>query len=164
MPVTDVEQDLDNLTLTIIADFAAPVSRIWEIYADPRQLEKIWGPPTYPATFIDHDLKPGGRTTYFMTGPDGERYAGYWLITAVDELSSFSFDDGFADLDFNPNPDLPVSKNVYTFIEHHGGTRVTYRSTFESVEALQKVVDMGAIEGASSAINQIDHLVTTCAK
>ena len=76
MPVTDVQQDLDNLTLTITADFAAPVERIWQVYADPRQLEKVWGPPTYPATVVDHDLTPGGRMTYFMTGPDGDKHAG----------------------------------------------------------------------------------------
>ena len=52
---------------------------------DPRQLERWWGPPTYPATVVDHDLTPGGRTTYFMTGPDGDKHAGYWQITAVDE-------------------------------------------------------------------------------
>ena len=57
MPVTDVQHDLDNLTLTITAEFAAPVERIWQVYADPRQLEKVWGPPTYPATVVDHDLR-----------------------------------------------------------------------------------------------------------
>jgi uncharacterized protein YndB with AHSA1/START domain len=43
MPVTDVRHDPDNLTLTITAEFAAPVERIWQVYADPRQLEKVWG-------------------------------------------------------------------------------------------------------------------------
>jgi uncharacterized protein YndB with AHSA1/START domain len=161
MPVTNVQQDLDNLTLTITADFAAPVTRIWQVYEDPRQLEKVWGPPTYPATVVDHDLTPGGRTTYFMTGPDGEKFAGYWQITTVDEPTSFSFDDGFADLDFNSNPELPVSKNVFTFTERDGGTRATYVSTYESAEALQQVLDMGVIEGASSAINQIDELIAS---
>ncbi|ORA11605.1 SRPBCC family protein [Mycobacterium asiaticum] len=159
MPVTDVQHDLENLTLTIIADFAAPVQRVWQVYADPRQLEKVWGPPSHPATVVDHDLRPGGRMTYFMTGPEGEKYAGYWNITDVDEPRSFSFDDGFADEDFNPNPDLPVSTNVYTFAEHDGGTRATFVSTFSSAEALQQVLDMGVIEGATSAINQIDDLI-----
>ncbi|OBJ85251.1 SRPBCC family protein [Mycobacterium asiaticum] len=159
MPVTNVQHDLENLTLTIIADFAAPVQRVWQVYADPRQLEKVWGPPSHPATVVDHDLRPGGRMTYFMTGPEGEKYAGYWNITAVDEPRSFSFDDGFADEDFNPNPDLPVSTNVYTFAEHDGGTRATFVSTFSSAEALQQVLDMGVIEGATSAINQIDDLI-----
>lgn len=161
MPVTDVRHDPDKLSLTITAEFAAPVTRIWQVYADPRQLEKIWGPPTFPATMVDHELKPGTRTTYYMTGPEGEKYAGYWDITAVDEPRSFSFLDGFADLDFTPKPELPVAENMYTFAEHNGGTRVTYVSTYSSAEALQQILDMGAVEGASSAIDQIDELVAT---
>lgn len=161
MPVTDVQQDLDNLTLTITADFAAPVQRIWQVYADPRQLEKVWGPPEYPATFVDHDLSPGGRMTYYMTGPHGEKYAGYWQITAVEEPTSFSFDDGFADEDFTPNAEMPVSKNVYTFAEHDGHTRATFVSTYESAAALQQVLDMGVVEGSTEAINQIDDLVAS---
>lgn len=159
MPVTDIHKDIDNLTLTITADFAAPVERIWQIYSDPRQLEKVWGPPEYPATFVDHDLSPGGRTTYFMTGPEGEKYPGYWQISAVDEPRSFAFFDGFADQEFRPDPDLPVSTNVYSFTENGSGTRATYVSTYDSAEALGKVVDMGIIEGTSSALAQIDALV-----
>ncbi len=160
MPVTDVKPDLDTRTLTITAEFAAPVQRIWQIYADPRQLEKI-GPPTHPATIVEHDLTPGGRVNYFMTSPEGEKFAGYWNVTAVDEPRTFSFDDGFADLDFNPNPDMPVSTNVYTFTEHDGRTRATYVSTYDTAEGLQKVLDMGVIDGATAAINQIDQLVAT---
>ena len=159
MPVIDVQQDLENRTLTIIAEFAAPVERVWQVYADPRQLEKIWGPPEFPATVVDHDLRPGGRVTYYMTGPDGDKHAGYWQVTAVDEPNSFSFEDGFADLDFNPNTDLPVSKSVFTFTEQPGGTRSTFVSTYASAEALQKVLDMGMVEGATSAFNQIDGLL-----
>ena len=83
------------------------------------------------------------------------------VITAVDEPRSFEFDDGFADMDFNPNPDMPKARNVFTFAEHEGGTRATYVSTYASAEALQTVLDMGVIEGASSAINQIDGLVAS---
>lgn len=161
MPVTDVKHDPDALTLTITADFAAPVARIWQIYADPRQLEQVWGPPSHPATVVDHNLVPGGRVTYFMTGPGGEKYAGYWEITAVDEPTSFAFLDGFADADLRPNPDMPVSENTYTFTEHDGGTRAVYLSKFASAEGLQQVLDMGVVEGSTSAINQIDELLSS---
>src|SRR5262245_29757809 len=159
MPVTDVHHDLDNLTLTITAQFAAPVERVWQIYADPRQLEQVWGPPTYPATFVDHDLTPGGRVTYYMTGPSGDKHAGYWVVTAVEEPHHLSFDDGFADLDFNPDPRLPLSHNDYRFAAHDGGTRAVYQSTFDSAEALQKALDMGAEEGSTLAVGQIDDLL-----
>ncbi len=161
MPVTEVTPDIDSRTLTIVADFAAPVERVWQVYADPRQLEKVWGPPTYPATVVDHDLRPGGRMTYYMTSPEGEKFAGYWSITAVDEPRSIEFEDGFADLEFTPNPDLPVSTNVYRFTEHDGGTRATYVSTYATAEGLQKVLDMGVVEGATGAINQIDDLLAS---
>jgi uncharacterized protein YndB with AHSA1/START domain len=159
MPVTDVQHDKDNLTLTIVADFAAPVERIWEVYADARQLERVFGPPTYPATFVDHELKPGSRSTYFMTSPEGERFAGVWDLETVEEPTGFTFEDAFADEDFNVKADLPMSKNSYAFAAHGDGTRATYISTFASADDLQKVLDMGVVEGATSAINQLDDLV-----
>jgi uncharacterized protein YndB with AHSA1/START domain len=162
MPVTDVTHDLDTRTIRITAEFAATVERVWQVYADPRQLEQVFGPPTYPATFVEHDLTPGGQARYYMTSPEGEKYYGWWRITDVDEPRSFAFEDGFAaDDSFAPVEDLPVSKNVYAFEAVDGGTRATFVSTYESAEALQKVLDMGVIEGASSAINQIDALVAT---
>jgi len=160
MPVKDITHDLDTLTLTIVAEFAAPPKRIWEVYADPRQLERVWGPPGYPATFVDHDLTPGGRMNYFMTSPEGEKYYGYWEIVEVDEPRSFTYDDGFAlDETFAKNPDMPVNRTVSTFEEHEGGTRATFVGTYGSPEALRKVLDMGVVEGATAALNQIDDLV-----
>ena len=159
MPVTDIRHDLESLTLTITAEFAAPVQRIWDIYADPRQLEKVWGPPEYPATVVDHELAPGGRVTYFMTGPEGERFHGYWTVLETDEPSSFSYEDGFAHEDFTPNTELPVSTCVSTFEATATGTRATYATSYASREALQTVLDMGVEEGSRDSIDQIDDLV-----
>ncbi|GGK55850.1 SRPBCC family protein [Ornithinimicrobium pekingense] len=156
MPVTAFTTDPDTLTLTITAQFAAPVERVWELYADPRQLEQVWGPPGYPATFVEHDLSAGGRMTYYMTAPDGERYGGWWQISEVDAPRRFTFEDGFADPDLRPLADMPVSHNVYSFEPADGGTRAVFTSTYSSAEALQQVLDMGVEEGATSAINQID--------
>ncbi len=83
MPVTNVTPHPDNLALTITAEFAAPVERVWQIYADPRQLEKVWGPPTYPATIHTHELVVGGRMNYVMTGPEGDQHVFLFSITAV---------------------------------------------------------------------------------
>lgn len=122
MPVTDVTHDLESCTLTITAEFAAPADRVWEVYADPRRLERVWGPPTYPATVVDHELAPGGRMNYYMTSPEGEKYFGFWDISEVNEPKGFSFEDGFAlDETFAPNPDLPVSRNTFSFMEADGG-------------------------------------------
>ncbi|MEX0953522.1 MAG: SRPBCC domain-containing protein [Nitriliruptoraceae bacterium] len=159
MSVTSVDKDLDNLTLTLIADLDAPVERVWELWADPRQLEKWWGPPTHPATVEDHDLSPGGRVSYFMTAPDGERYHGWWRITAATPPTSLEFVDGFADEHGNPVGDLPESTAHVLLSEHHGGTRMELRSTFATREQMQSVLDMGVVEGLSSAVGQMDALL-----
>jgi uncharacterized protein YndB with AHSA1/START domain len=162
MPVTDVTHDLDALTLTITADFAAPVERVWEVYADPRQLERVWGPPGFPATFVDHDLVPGGRMNYYMTSPEGEKYYAYWDVTGVDRPKGFTFRDGFAlDETFAPNTEMPESSQVFDFTEVDGATRATFVATYASAEALQQVLDMGAVEGSTLAINQIDELLAS---
>jgi uncharacterized protein YndB with AHSA1/START domain len=160
MPVTDVNQDLDARTLTITAEFAAPVERVWEVYADPRQLERVWGPPTHPATFVDHDLRPGGRMNYYMTSPEGEKYYGYWTVTDVSAPSGFAFRDGFAvDESFAPDTSLPESDNSYGFTAVDGGTRATFVATYATTEALEQVLAMGMVEGATLAMNQIDDLL-----
>lgn len=159
MPVTNVTHDIDSRTLTITAEFAAPAARIWQLYADPRQLEKIWGPPTYPATVVEHDFTPGGRVTYYMTSPEGEKFGGYWVFKTIDEPNGFTFEDGFADDDFRPIESMPVSTNTYAFEERDGHTVATYVSAYDTAEALEKVLKMGIVEGASGAINQIDTLV-----
>lgn len=163
MPVIEFTKDIDTRTLTIRASFAAPVERVWALYADPRQLERVWGPPTYPATFVDHDLTVGSRSTYYMTSPEGDRFAGWWLITGVDEPHSFSFDDGFAHADFTPNEDLPVSHNRYAFTADGAGTLATFTSVFDTAEGLAQVLEMGMEEGATLAINQIDGFLAAAA-
>lgn len=159
MPVTDVTPDIDNRTLTITAEFAAPIERVWEVYADAAQLQQVFGPPGYPATFDRHELTPGGRSHYYMTGPEGEKYHGVWQLNEVDEPNSFTFTDAFADENYQANPDMPVSENSYTFTSTPNGTRAVYVSTYASAEGLQQVLEMGVVEGASLAINQIDTLL-----
>ncbi|MGA8047043.1 MAG: SRPBCC domain-containing protein [Dermatophilaceae bacterium] len=159
MPVTDIAKDIEARTIVITAEFAAPVERVWEIYADPRQLERVWGPPTHPATFVDHDLTPGATSRYYMTGPDGSKFGGWWRIASVDEPHGFSFDDGFADADLNPVDTMPVSHSVFTFESIESGTRAMYTSTYDTAEGLQQVLDMGVEEGATLAINQIDDVL-----
>jgi uncharacterized protein YndB with AHSA1/START domain len=159
MPVTNITKDLDARTLVITASFAAPVERVWQVYADPRQLERIWGPPTYPATVTEHSLTPGGRVHYFMTGPEGDRFYGGWNVLTVDEPRRFTIEDFFADENFTPSADLPVSHGVFTFDPDEAGTVATFTVTYPTSEALQQVLDMGMEEGTREAMGQIDALL-----
>jgi uncharacterized protein YndB with AHSA1/START domain len=160
MTVTDVRKDQDALRMTITAEFDASPQRVWQLWADPRQLERWWGPPTYPATFTAHDFRPGGRVAYHMTGPEGDQPRGYWEIIEVDAPHSLVFRDGFADDDGQPNPDLPVTTAHVTIEDAGGGrTRMSIQSVFPDTEAMEKVLALGAEEGLKQAVEQIDALL-----
>ncbi|MFI8190260.1 SRPBCC domain-containing protein [Streptomyces sp. NPDC085946] len=160
MTVTSLDKDVDNLTLTLIAEFSAPVERVWQLWADPRKLERWWGPPTYPATVEEHDLTPGGEVAYFMTSPEGEKYRGWWRITSVDPPTSLEFVDGFADQEGKPNPAMPTTTARVRLTEHEGGTRMELRSVFDSREQMEQLADMGMAEGLREAVGQMDALLT----
>ena len=159
MTVTSTDKDFDNLAITLVADFEAPIERVWDLWADPRKLERWWGPPTYPATFEKHDLSPGGEVTYFMTGPEGDTHRGWWRVTSVDAPTSLEFTDGFADDEGEPKEDMPITAVQIRLLDHDGGTRMEIRSTFDSREQMQELVDMGAVEGLQQSVGQMDALL-----
>jgi uncharacterized protein YndB with AHSA1/START domain len=159
MSVTSVDTDYDSLTTTMVADFDAPIDDVWQLWADPRKLERWWGPPTYPATFEEHDLSPGGEVTYFMTGPEGERPRGWWRVTSVDPPGSLRFTDGFANDDGTPNEEMPVVEVHVRLSQRGDGTRMEIRSTFESREEMDKLIKMGMIEGLQQSVGQMDALL-----
>ena len=161
MPVTDVQKDLDALMMTITAEFDASAERLWQIWSDPRQLERWWGPPSHPATVTDHDLSPGGRVAYYMTSPEGQQYHGWWKVEEVEPPTRLRFEDGFADDQGNPNPELPTSVATVTLSESDGRTTMAIESRFSSREQMEQTIEMGAEQGMKEALGQIDALLAS---
>jgi uncharacterized protein YndB with AHSA1/START domain len=164
MTVLSLDRDTEALTMTFVTQLDADVERVWQIWADPRQLERWWGPPTYPATFERHDLVPGGESRYFMTGPEGDKARGWFRITAVDAPSRLEFDDGFSGEDGEPDPSLKPAHVVVTLEPADGGTRMTITNNFDSAEQLEQMIAMGMEEGMREALGQVDELLLANAR
>jgi uncharacterized protein YndB with AHSA1/START domain len=161
MSVISVEKNLDDLSVTLTAHFEAPIDQVWELWSNPRKLERWWGPPGYPATFEEHDLSPGGEVSYGMTGPDGAEHRGMWQVSAVDSPATLEFADVHIDSDGAPVPDLPVVRVRVRLSKREGGTRMEMRSEFDSREDLEKWLGTGTLEGLRQAVAQMDALLTT---
>ncbi len=160
MTVTTVRKDPQALTMTLEAEFDASAERVWQLWADPRQLDRWWGPPSYPATFTKHDLAPGSRVIYHMTGPEGDQPTGYWDIVEADAPHRLVFRDGFANADGTPNNDMPVGEARVTIAAiGDGRTRMAIESIFPSAEAMEQVLAMGMEEGLTQAVGQIDAIL-----
>jgi uncharacterized protein YndB with AHSA1/START domain len=160
MTVTAVRKDIEGLTMTLDAEFDAPPARIWQLWADPRQLERWWGPPTYPATVTSHDLRVGGRVEYHMTGPEGDQPHGYWEILEADAPNRLVFVDGFANADGTSNSDMPLNEARVTITDIGGGrTRMSIESVFPDTAAMEQVLAMGMEQGLTQAVGQIDAIL-----
>lgn len=155
----DATHDTANLTMTVVAQLDATPERVWQLWADPRQLERWWGPPTYPATFTQHDLVVGSTTAYHMTSPEGDTMPGWWVITAVDEPRSLELRDGFAEGDGTPDETMPITSMRMTLEPADGGTRMTLVSHFDSLEGMEKLIAMGMKEGMTLAMGQIEAIL-----
>lgn len=163
MPIKDVRSDPEALTLTVEGEYPVSVERLWEVFADPRQLERFWGPVEWPATFTRHDMVPGGRSAYYMTGPDGTKAHGWWRFLSVDPCSSFEVEDGFADEQGSPDESMPTLRMVFTFHATPMGSGFTGVTTFPSLAAMDQLVAMGMLEGTRSALTQLDDVVADLA-
>jgi len=160
MTVTAVRKDPAALTMTLDAEFDASPNRVWQLWADPRQLERWWGPPTYPATVTSHDLSPGGRVEYHMTGPEGDQPRGYLEIVEAEAPRRLVLRDGFANADGTPNTDLPANKLTITITELAGGrTRMSIASLYADTAAMEQQLAMGMEEGLTQAVGQIDAIL-----
>src|SRR6187431_2379656 len=151
MPLTSITKDAASLSLTVVGDYPVPQERLWDAFADPRQLERFWGPPFAPATFTRHDFKVGGRAEYFLTGPQGERWSGSWKFTAVNPPSSFEALDG----DDNADDENMPAAMTFVFEATRTGSRMTCVTTFSSVEAMEQTIP-GMEEGLRAAMPQLD--------
>jgi uncharacterized protein YndB with AHSA1/START domain len=158
MTVVSATPDTDALTLTIVTELAAPPTRVWQLWSDPRQLERWWGPPTYPATFEQHEFVPGGAARYFMTGPEGDTSRGWWRFLAVDEPHSIELEDGF-DEETGERDDFGAMRMKIDITEVPAGSRMTVTTTFTDADQMKKMVEMGMLEGMSLAMGQIDGIL-----
>ena len=160
MTVTAVRKDPQSRTMTLEAEFDASPERVWQLWADPRQLERWWGPPGYPATFTDLDLRPGGRAAYYMTTPEGDKPAGYWDILEVDPPRGFRARDGFANADGSPNTEMGSGEMNVTIEElGEGRTRMSIENVFPDTATMEQLLAMGQEEGMIGALGQIDAIL-----
>lgn len=159
MPVTDVKTDPEALTMTLTAEFAAPAERVFRAFTDPRQLERFWGPPGYPATFTAFDLAVGGRAAYHMTSPQGEKYRGGWEFIEIDAPRSFVLLDYFVDADGARDEEMPAARNTFAFEDTESGSRMVNISYYASVDALEQIIAMGGVEGSKMAFDQLDRVL-----
>jgi uncharacterized protein YndB with AHSA1/START domain len=167
MDNTKVTKDLEAKTLTIERTFAAPKDKLWRAYADKDWFVQWWGPEGWETTVKEFDFQPGGRNHYCMKCVDenqgewfGQESWGLMEYQTIAEPNGFTYIDYFADADGTKQPDMPALTIIVELQEADGQTTLITRCQAESVEAIEKLLAMGMVEGFSSSANRLERLVT----
>jgi uncharacterized protein YndB with AHSA1/START domain len=158
MSVTGVEKDPESLTLTVTADLDATVERAWQLWADPRQFERWWGPPGYPVTVVDHDLRAGGRISFVLVGTEGDRHDATWEVVAAEPPRRLELRDADVDDAGRPNDGNAITAMVITIVERHGGGAVmAIRTHFDTEAGMEE--HAGFEEGMRLVVAQLEALL-----
>ena len=159
MTVISSNTDAEQLTLDLVAEFDAAPEQVWDVWQNPRKLERWWGPPGWPAKFTRHEFGVGGQSRYYMTGPDGDKHHGWWRIDLIEGQRRLEFANGLAGDDGEPVPGLAPAGGIVELEEAGGGTRMLVRTNFVDVEQMERMLGMGMQEGMGMALGQIDGLL-----
>lgn len=164
MTVLSVDKNAEAMTMVITAEFTASIAHVWQLWADPRLLERWWGPPGFPSTFEQHDLTPGGTITYFMSGPDGgDRFDGTWNVVEVDAPSRLVLEDAIVDDNGTPSDGNSMTRMEIDVEARGGKTRMIVTTHFDSLDGMEQAIATGVGEGMKACMYQIDALLADVA-
>jgi uncharacterized protein YndB with AHSA1/START domain len=164
MTVWNVDKNAEAKTMVITAEFKTSITNVWRLWADPRLLERWWGPPGFPATFEHHDLTPGGTITYFMSGPDGgDRFDGTWNVVEVDAPTRLVVEDAIVEEDGTPSDGNGMTRMEIDIAAAGDTTRMILTTHFDSLEGMEQAIAMGVVDGMKACMTQIDALLAEVA-
>jgi uncharacterized protein YndB with AHSA1/START domain len=146
-------------TVSVIREFAAELSLVWDAFTKPEILDQWWAPKPFTSKTKYMDFKVGGRRFYAMVSPAGEERWSIQQYTSISPKTNFKFLNAFADKD--ENPELPGSDWDLNFSDKEGTTTVRVSIYNESLARMEKMIEMGFTEGFKMTLNSLENLLAT---
>jgi uncharacterized protein YndB with AHSA1/START domain len=136
--------------------FAAPRQRVFEAWSKPEYLTQWWGPAGWTLPVCKMDFRPGGVWHYCMKGPGGEESWGKAVYHEIVAPERIVYSDYFSDAEGNENDQMPVARITMEFIEQDGHTKLVSRTQYPTPADLEKVMQMGMVEGMTEMLDRFD--------
>ena len=152
--------DTENKKIRVVREFDAPIEKVWQAWTDSKILDQWWAPNPWKARTQSMDFRNGGRWYYYMEGPEGERHYCMAEYSNIVPQKSYGGIDAFCDENGNINKEMPVTKWYNVFTPTSSGTKVEVELTFDKIEDLNKMVEMGFKEGFAAAHENLDKLLS----
>ncbi|QEC44592.1 SRPBCC family protein [Pseudobacter ginsenosidimutans] len=153
----DFTVDKSKKTVLITREFDAELSLVWDAFTKAELLDQWGAPKPWTARTKHMNFEVGGRRFYAMVSPDGlERWA-IQKYTSITPKTNFKMFNTFADKD--ENPELPGSDWDFTFSDQGEITKVIITIYNESLERMEKMIEMGFKEGYAMSMRNLEELL-----
>jgi uncharacterized protein YndB with AHSA1/START domain len=158
----ELNVDKTTKTVTITRAFDAELSLVWDAFTKAELLDQWVAPKPWTSRTKYMDFRVGGKRFYAMVSPEGFESWAIQTYNSITPKTNFKLFNAFADKD--ENPQLPGSDWDYTFTAQNDKTTVHISIYNESLERLEKMIEMGFKEGFSMSINNLDELLNILKK
>ena len=158
----DFTVDKSKKTAFINREFDAGLSLVWDAFTKPEILDQWWAPKPWSSKTKVMNFETGGRRFYAMVSPEGQERWSVQKYTYISPKTNFKFLNAFADE--NENPELPGSEWDLNFSEENGKTKVSVTIYNESLERMEKMIEMGFKEGFMMTLKSLEELLATLSK
>lgn len=156
---SDFTVDKASKTVTINREFAAGLSLVWDAFTKAELLDQWVAPKPWTSKTKYMNFEVGGKRFYAMVSPEGLEHWAIQEYTSITPKTNFKMFNAFADKD--ENPQLPGSDWDYKFSEQNGNTKVCITIYNESLERMEKMIEMGFKEGFTMSVNNLEKLLET---
>lgn len=160
----DFSVNKENRTIHVKREFSAALRLVWQAWTTAELLDLWWGPKPWRAETKSMDFSEGGHWLYAMVGPAGERHWSRVNYLAIHKEESFTAIDGFCDEQGKMNPQFPQNRWENNFAAKGDHVQVDIQLSFDTLEDLEKIIEMGFQEGFTMGLQQLDELLVTLKK
>ena len=158
----DFTVDKSTKTVFINREFDADLSLVWDAFTKQEILDQWVAPKPWTSKTKYMNFEVGGRRFYAMVSPEGQERWSIQNYTSITPKTNFKMFNTFADKD--ENLELPGSDWEYNFSEQNGTTKVSITIYNESLERLERMIEMGFKEGFGMSMKNLENLLTTLSR
>ena len=158
----DFTVDKSTNSVLVTREFNAELPLVWDAFTKQEILDQWWAPKPWTSKTKFMNFKEGGRRFYAMVSPEGHESWQIQDYTSISPKTNFKYVSVFADKD--ENPDLPGSNWDLNFTEQNGITKVSITIYNESLERMEKMIEMGFKEGFTMTLNELESLLQNLKK
>lgn len=155
----DFTIDKEHNTVNVIKEFKTDLESVWDAWTNPAILDQWWAPKPYKTQTKSMDFSEGGLWLYAMISPEGEAHWCKNNYLKIELLKEYLALDAFCDENGTTSTDMPRTLWTNKFTENNGITTVSIVAKYNSLEDLEKVIELGFKEGFTMAIDNLDQYI-----